>query len=372
MSIQQNNNKRVVLHIHQNFYPYRGGSTMRLLNLIKNDSQFNHVVISRKLDGDNDYDVHCGIKIYRYSHFYQIPCIMAKLIKLFDIKIIHAHNYRPGVFACLVNLFAKRPFILEMHSIYDVKGTIKNFLKKWVLKKAQKIIVISESSREMLVGFDIPREKVEVIYNGIEIDRFASISNDQAPWIQDNEFQAFLEKNKGNIIVGYVGSLKSFQGIDNIVEISKHLNNDKVALLVVGGSKSESNDLKNKIQYENAYVRPFVDQDQVHAVYSVIRVLLMPRPLDRKTDSAVPLKPIEALASGCLVYSTNVAGMLELKAASNTNRIQIMNIDEMIRRLNTLDDSSLDATDMSCDLTPFDLRSQQKKLDDLYLSVLTH
>ena len=64
----------------------------------------------------------------------------------------------------------------------------------------------------------------------------------------------------------------------------------------------------------------------------------MTRPIISETQSAIPLKPIEALAAGASVLSTEVEGMLELKklTQANDNQIRIMDIQSMITYINNV------------------------------------
>ena len=217
-----------------------------------------------------------------------------------------------------------------MHSVYEVKGFLKKKLRKAILFSAKYIIVLSDESKKILVREGIPNNHIYVLYNGIYLNKFSDFKYRIAELSINN----FFEQNKNKVIAGYIGSLSSFQGIDNLINIFNCINNEKVSFILIGGEKNEIKDLRGKITNENVFLHEFISQEEVASVYSKLDILLMPRPINKQTNSAVPLKPIEALVSGCKILATASGGMLELKKITDNNNLIICDINQMIDILN--------------------------------------
>ncbi|WP_243293020.1 glycosyltransferase family 4 protein [Bacillus sp. FJAT-47783] len=362
-----------IVHIHQKFYPYEGGSTQRLLNQLSylDKSKYDVYVLCEKIGEEPTEENYQGINIIRYNRFYEIPFILKRLTKQIEINILHAHNFRPSFYANLFNLFSRKVFIIEMHSIYTVKNKISAWIGNKLLSKANSIIVLSNKSREILLNNLNISGEVNVIYNGIDLNDFR-FANKEIMSI-DRDFAEFVEEaaKKKDILVGYIGSIRPFQGIDNLIKIINSVTNEKIKFIVVGGNNQESNNIKSKIKNRNVFVREFVKKDKVKHIYKNIDILLMPRPKIASTDSALPLKPIESIAAGNLIYATNVGGMVELKQLTNSPRIKFLSVEEMIEDLNRLHIGDIDKNTINeGELGLFDIKSQVKILDDIYSSLL--
>lgn len=365
--------KVTVVHIHQKFYPYEGGSTQRLLNQLSfiDKSKYDIYVVSQKLGDEPTEEVYLGIKIYRYKHFFEIPLILMRLSKKINIDILHAHNYRPSFYTFLFNLFFKKKFVIEMHSIYSVKNRFNELLGKKLLSKADSIIVLSKKSRSLLINeFDI-KQPINIIYNGVELKQFKHASSNILDI--DKELSTFVgEPNRRkHIIVGYIGSLRLFQGIDNLVNIINNVKNKEIKFVVVGGTDQEISALRERISNTNVFLRSFVERDEAKHIYKTIDILLMPRPKMLSTDSALPLKPIEAIAAGNIIFSTDVGGMMELKEITKSQRIKFMSVQEMIETLNIMVKEDINKKQLDeGELEIFNIESQVKVLECMYSSLL--
>lgn len=359
-----------ILHVHQNFFPYEGGSTQRLLNQLENINRknFNAIVLSQKIFNEADIEIiGNGVTVYRYKYFYQIFKLIYKINRENGIDLIHSHNFRPSLFSLISNIFLRKKIIIEMHSIYEVKNLINRIVSKFILRFASQIIVLSkESKRILLEDYNISKP-IEIIYNGIDIEAF--IFSDKKILEVDDNLIEFIRKSRDDnkIIVSYIGSLHPFQGIDNIVKIVNQVNNKNINFILVGGSTLESEGLAKNINNDRTLVLPFINRNTVKSFYKNIDILLMPRPETLATKSAIPLKPIEALASGALVYSTIVGGMLELKEITKSENIIFMTVLEMIEKLNNMNNlTKIDNKITSGNLELFNIKVQVQKLNDLY------
>ncbi|MEZ8233047.1 glycosyltransferase family 4 protein [Vibrio splendidus] len=347
---------KIVLHIHQKFLPYQGGSTQRLLNLIQDATdEYEHIVICENSEKVDSYSEVGRIRIYRYDKYSQIPSILLKIKKTIKINIVHYHNYRPAFWGSVSKLiFPKAKTLFELHSVYVPTTLLGRFLTKFIHKICDQGLVLSESSVSALKERSFTKP-ISVIYNGVDITKF-----------RDAPTKNGIFSSEG-IIVGYIGSIEAFQGVDSFCKIAKQVKDKRndITFVVVGGDKNKHNILK-KISGDTVDFYEFFPPELVPSIYKMFNCLLMTRPSLPETESAVPLKPIEALGSNIPVISTKVGGMVELKCVLDSKNIQLFDtVEEIESYLVDLEFENL-RFNKENKLAVFDVKKQAALLEDVY------
>ena len=147
-------------------------------------------------------------------------------------------------------------------------------------------------------------KKVTVIPNAVNIENF-NIGEEA-----DLQLAEDLGLNN-KILLGFIGSFYAYEGLNILLQaLPKMLaQNQDIRILLVGGGPQESKlkTLAIQLGIENKVVfTGRVPHDQVQRYYNLIDILVYPRLKMRLTDLVTPLKPLEAMAQGVLVLSTNV------------------------------------------------------------------
>jgi glycosyltransferase involved in cell wall biosynthesis len=351
--------KKWVLHVHQKFLPYQGGSTQRLLNLIDNDQEFNHVVLCTNSESVNSFSSVNGIDIFRFDKYADIPRLMYLIKQKYDISIIHLHNYRPAFWGLIGRIFFHNvKVIFELHSVYIPSTLTGRLLASFIHKFNRTAIVLSESSVTAVkkLGF---KGDIHVVRNGIDIERFRNSKQVKS-----------LISNR--IVIGYIGSLEAFQGVENFCVVAKSVSKirDDISFIVVGGTEVQHNAMK-KIAGNSVNFHTFFSTDMVPSLYNGIDALLMCRPSLPETESAIPLKPLEALAAKVPVLSTDVGGMKELKISLQTNNIRLFHeIPEIIDFIKNSSPSDFEFND-NLDLSMFDKDNNKAILNNIYKEIIS-
>lgn len=317
-----------VVHICDTFYPYRGGSTIRLLNLLngicEKSSNFNFKILTRNYTKQlkRREKLRDNIEIIRFVKYAEVPLLLVKLSCEMKIDIMHAHNYRPGLFAYITNIFLNKPFIIEMHAIYET-SLLKQMIGKNLLKKAERIITLSERAKNYLNNvYKIDKNKINVICNGINIDYFDK--HKATPKVLMDYKQIFEFLSGFQLKIGYVGSINEWQGIYNFIKIAKDIisKNKNIGFLIVGDGPEyikvekiiQEHSLQKRILIHHA-----IHYDDVPSIYKNIDALLMPRTSTLATETTIPLKPLDAIACGRMVIGTNVGGLIDLQKSFPEN-----------------------------------------------------
>jgi len=365
-----------IVHIHEKFYPHMGGSTFRLLNLLngvaKQNPNFKFTVLCENHTKNllSEETLSSNVNIIRFKSYFLIPFLLFNLARQKRIDILHAHNYRPLFFTFLSNFFLRKPLVVEMHYVYKtsfLKQIIVNILFK--LMQKNEIITISEKSKKYLSKiYKIPEERIKVVYNGIDLDFFKNFHTIPKP---DDYQRIFKFISKFKLKIGYIGSFYDWQGIFNFVEVARRVVEErKDRGFIMIGDGPEFLKIKKLIEKysleKNILVHSSVSQDKIPLFYNLIDILLLPRPSTLATETAIPLKPIEALACKKIIVSTKVGGLSELKEKITDGIFLFDQVEEIVTFLKEFDTKKYKLEKIPEKLNIFSDLYQSKNLIDIY------
>jgi colanic acid biosynthesis glycosyl transferase WcaI len=207
------------------------------------------------------------------------------------------------------------PFVFEVRdlwprSIVEVGALPKDHLavraleqlERLLYRRADRIVVVSPSFVDEIAAFGIPREKLSVITNGVDLELFQPRDQAQA--------RQALGLPREGFLASYVGTHGMAHGLDTLIETARLLRDDpaapRVTLLLVGEGAEKAR-LKSRAQELGLANLLFWDQrprDQVAQVLSAsdaCLVLLKDAPLFR---TVIPSKIFECMGAGRAIVST--------------------------------------------------------------------
>jgi PEP-CTERM/exosortase A-associated glycosyltransferase len=249
---------------------------------------------------------------------------LQQLIPRVKPNILHAHS--PALNGVATVTMGKK---FSIPTVYEVRGfwedaavshgtsrenslryKLTRDMETWVLKQADAVTCICEGIKNDLIGRGIPAERITIVPNAVDPDRFQAISQ------RDPELESALGLKKRPVI-GFVGSFYAYEGLKLLLDAMPAIleGNPEVRLLLVGGGQ-EADSLKEKATQmgigEQLLFTGRVPNDQVARYYSLIDILCYPRLPMRLTETVTPLKPLEAMAQQKLIIASDVGGHLEL------------------------------------------------------------
>lgn len=191
-------------------------------------------------------------------------------------------------------------------------------LETGVCQRADRVVTICGGLKDDLVARGIPSDKVTVVSNGVDMDRFQPVDPDPA-----------LARRLGledKVVVGFVGSFFHYEGLPLLVEAAAKLRetHPQLRVLLVGGGEDEE---RTKTRARELGVEDLViftgrvPHAEVDAYYALIEVLVYPRLSKRITELVTPLKPLEAFAMGKGVIGSDVGGIKELLRDCDAGRL---------------------------------------------------
>ncbi|MFH1201873.1 MAG: glycosyltransferase family 4 protein [Candidatus Omnitrophota bacterium] len=221
-------------------------------------------------------------------------------IKKYNIQIIHANSRVTQVLAWYLAKLSQVKFVSTCHGFFKLRFSRRAF-PCW----GEKVIAISQEVKDHLVDdFNIPLDKVALIYNGIDLSKYeAQIINDK------NSLKKEFGLSRGPVI-GIIARLSSVKGHKYLILAFKEILNTfpDAQLLMVGDgpSKNELTALSKHLAIDkNTYFRP--SSINIVDYLFLMDVFVMPSIME-----GLGLSVIEAQAAGIPVVASCIGGINSL------------------------------------------------------------
>jgi D-inositol-3-phosphate glycosyltransferase len=310
------------------FPPHMGGiekvsyeQSKRLTN-----SGYKIDVLTSKIKGQNENPTK-GIRIFHFSAVniterigvpYPIPSIQAyktfaKVIKRCDLVHAHGHVYMSSYLAGKVAKKYGKPFILTQHNTFIDYQSGLNILEQLndltigraVLKDADRIVVVSNKTREYVRKLGADKSKTSVIYNGVDVDYFHPANKEES--------RRKLDLPKNRKIILSVRRLVYKNGLGTLIESVPHVARDHPdALFVVAGKGPSKKLIEDRIKElgieDNIKLTGFVPNELLPTYYDAADYFVLPS----ASGEGLPLVLLEAMACRLPVVSTTVGGIPEV------------------------------------------------------------
>lgn len=262
------------------------------------------------------------IKVY----FQQYTEEILEIIKSEQPNYIYAaSNFQNALPSLAVGKSLDIPTIYEVRGMWQYTQSTKNpyffeserfFLhEKYEIeccKLADRITCICESLKTYLVDRGIDENKIDIISNGVN-------TQELFPLEKNLELcEKYDLQNK--VVVGFVGSITDYEGIDFIIDAIKYINENKLyekefAFLIVGDGKYKAV-LQSKVvqlgMEKNILFLGKVPREQISLIYSLIDIAPFPRIDVPLCQLVTPLKPYEAMAFSKKVLVSDVDALKEM------------------------------------------------------------
>jgi glycogen(starch) synthase len=115
-----------------------------------------------------------------------------------EFDIIHAHDWMTYPAGIAVAKLSGKPLVVQVHSTeFDRSGEHVNQtiygIEQQGMNAAAKVIAVSNYTRNIIISrYGVPPEKVEVVYNGVDVDRWPHNTSSHAPPKKTNKIVLFL------------------------------------------------------------------------------------------------------------------------------------------------------------------------------------
>ena len=112
--------------------------------------------------------------------------------------------------------------------VFPLYFIIITYLEKRALSWAHRITAVSQSLKDSLVNSRVNEERIHVIHNGIDPDKFDYTTNPQ------NIIRQYNLENR--LVIGFVGSFARYHGLDILLDVGENLQKKyrNITFLLVG------------------------------------------------------------------------------------------------------------------------------------------
>lgn len=290
-------NKIKVVAIYRGQLTENRGTPIRVRNLLSNLTKYVDLTL---FSCDKETPLDC-----RYFSLTNKHCDDLKKIKKFinknKVDIVIGHTMAAGYYLLPLRFLTRAKIVLEMHGFIEEElllyGGINKFfyllskvLYRIIYKSCHLITTCSDTARDVLLKYN---KNTVSIFGGADLEIFnPNVASKQ-----------IIKKREGEIVIGYAGNLKIWQGVNFLLEVYKILRKDcpefRLAILTSERNKlSPMDDVEIFEALENKDVPNFlIDCD----------ILVIPRPNNRVNYLSFPSKLIEYMAMGKAVVASRTS-----------------------------------------------------------------
>lgn len=314
-----------ICHINPFFHPYAGGTENFLLDLSKRLAKKHEVsVITSLLEGTEKYEEYLGIRIYRLPSFVfkKLPSFLPppfsapigfgyyfpKIVKQEQPDILHLHNRFAPQFDSVI--FWKRifdiPLFLTLHNSRPMGinpqtdffgGIYDDTIGRVIMKSCDRIIANSRYTLQVTAPENYPRDRQEVIYNGIDTKVYRKIKSG-------------IKNELGceHLIIS-VGRLLPQKGLEYLIRALPDVESDYHYLMLGDGPEKENlRALVKKLGLEKRVtIMGKVPEQKKLEIYSGADIFVLP-----SLYEPFGIVLVEAMATECAVVATKVGGIPEV------------------------------------------------------------
>ncbi|WIF96084.1 glycosyltransferase family 4 protein [Caminicella sporogenes] len=297
---QKNNNNITVITTFPN-YPkgkiYKGYSNKFIF---KENIKGINVIRVKSIIKKNTRKINRLILYLSFLFFTVLNTLMGNIdTKQYDIVIGSSGPIFVSIYAYVISKIRRIPFILELRDItfiqmlgtFSSKGsyyykTIKK-LELFMCSKATRIIVTTNSFKEILISHGIERKKIDVIPNGVFVGKDLLNGNkDKKIKVNDNE-----------IIFCYAGTFGISQDLIQMIDFFRNLdlNNKKLYLIGDGAEKQKILSYIKKHNLDNIIVLDSMPKEQLTYFYKQVDICIIKLKNTKEFSNFIPSKVFDIM-----------------------------------------------------------------------------
>ncbi len=289
-----------------------GGLEVLLLEFLKriDREKYNPIVCTFSKNGTlirEFQDIGIPVKIVekRNGIDYTLSMRLATIFKKNKIDLIHTHNIAAWLYATIAKVIARVPHIVHTeHSNVPSDNKRLFIVEKYLARYTDTIIADSERVAEHLIDRQgIPSEKVVIILNGIDIEKYQVR-------IDISKKKEEIGLNQHDLVIGIVARLVPVKNHMCLLKafslLRKRLENIK---LVIVGDGELRGDLERYVRDNELSKEVFFlgSRRDIPELLKIFDLFVLP-----SHSEGLSITLIEAMASGIPIVATDVGGNREV------------------------------------------------------------
>lgn len=246
------------------------------------------------------------VRIADFLSYMLMAAIRAALEPKADVIIGSSPQFFAAVAAWITSRIRGTRFVFELadlwpDSVIAVGAMKQNFILKvagkfelFLYRQSAIVVALTPAFKDNLVRRGIPSEKVAVVINGADVERYKPQSRDRAlarDWgIAENDF-----------VIGYIGTYGMAHALSNVLQAAAILQGRSRVRYLFVGTGAQKDCLINecrKLQLKNVTFIPAQPKERMPAFWSLCDVALVHLKNNPVFKTVIPSKMFEAMAMG--------------------------------------------------------------------------
>ena len=239
--------------------------------------------------------------------FHTNPTLAFELLKRFyDVMIIGGLASLSNYIAFLVSKIKRKPVILWIgNTLQDEPSTLRKIampLIKLLMKFSDAFVVYGTRSKEYVISFGTPQERVFTAINTGSVEFFKAESERLKGQKRIIKRELGIKNNK---VILYVGQFIERKGVKYLVEAFGKLKREEkgVGLVLVGDGPQREELIKRGHGIEDIHFTKIIQPENLPAYYAIADVFILPSLYER-----FGIVVSEAMASGLPIIATEKVG----------------------------------------------------------------
>ncbi len=246
-------------------------------------------------------------RILDYISFMLSAVPASLFVKKTDLVIGTSPQFFTACAAYIVSRIKRIPFVFELRDIWpeSVKAVgamedsmIIRFFERvemFLYRKADKIIAVTNSFKQVLIKRGIDPKKIEVVTNGVDLSRFS---------LREKDMELVRQYQlEGKFTAGYIGTHGMAHGLETIIETAgmmQQQDDDTFRFLFLGhgAKKQELMDSVAKKGLNNIIFVDSVGKDEVARYWSILDASIIHLRRTPLFASVIPSKLFECMGMG--------------------------------------------------------------------------
>lgn len=261
----------------------------------------------------NEYWGRCEETVLRYA-------------KETKYDLVHAHDWLTSKSGAKLKAGLGIPLVQTFHSTeFDRTSWPWDYIleiERQAAENADLVIAVSRRTRDAVCRLGAAQEKVRVVYNGVDRERFASAQAGE---------EAVENFKKGRKVVLFLGRLTEQKGPVQFLHAAKQVLSISPDVLFVVAGKGELLPLLINMSLQLGISKSvrflgYVPEEDAEKVYKIADVYVMP-----STSEPFGITALEAMSSGVPVIISRTSGVAEI--AKSAIRVDFWDINAMAEKI---------------------------------------
>jgi len=218
------------------------------------------------------------------------------------IDIVQSHNYKSNFYSLFsgINLNVKRVATCHNWLSHSLKMKFYELLDKFILNRFDKIVAVSAFLKDEIINSGISEEKVMVINNGVDIEKFQDVS-------YKPQLKVSLGLKENDRVIGTIGRLTLEKGhiylLKSFTNVVLEFPNTKLLIVGDGPLKSSLQATTRKLQLEDKVVFSGIRKD-IPDMLNIMDLFVLP-----SIKEGLPMALLEAMLAKKTIIATRVGAV---------------------------------------------------------------